>query len=336
MKYFIANLLALPGLNRTLVKGLRDQKAFMQNTVLKDIEEIKRHQDDSLNEADFKKITEYYGFAVPAILGEGFCLLRGKEMAFHERYAMTYLGALTGLFDDFFDVKKTSVTHIRELVDHPDEQLAENSHELLFVRFFRKALEHIHDFHRLTKSINNVFDAQILSKKQTGKVIEREEIQQITLLKGGFSLLFYRSALDEPVGLMEEKMLFSLGGISQLENDLFDVYKDFCNGIKTLATTENSIVRLRKYYKRLVEETFALVHLTSFSDERKIMFLRFIALIVSRGSVCLDLLEKREKATNHVFSLPEYTRQELICDMEKPGNRIKLLSYYLKCKTLPE
>ncbi len=336
MKYFIANLLALPGLNRTLVKGLRDQKAFMQNTVLKDIEEIKRHQDDSLNEADFKKITEYYGFAVPAILGEGFCLLRGKEMALHERYAMTYLGALTGLFDDFFDVKKTSVTHIRELVDHPDEQLAENSHELLFVRFFRKALEHIHDFHRLTKSINNVFDAQILSGKQTSQAIERDEIQQITLLKGGFSLLFYRSALDEPVGLSEEKMLFSLGGISQLENDLFDVYKDYCNGIKTLATTENKIGNLRKYYTGLMEETFALVHLTSFPDEHKKKFLRFIALIISRGFVCLDLLEKREKATNHVFSLPEYKRPELICDMDKPGNKIKLFSHYAKCYTEPK
>ena len=206
---------------------------------------------------------------------------------------------------------------------------------MLFVRFLRKALEHIHDFDRLTKSINNVFDAQILSRKQTGQAIERDEIQQITLLKGGFSLLFYRSALDEPVGLMEEKMLFSLGGISQLENDLFDVYKDFCNDIKTLATTEKSIGRLRKYYKGLMEETFALVHMTSFSDERKIMFLRFIALIVSRGFVCLDLLEKREKATNHVFSLPQYTRHQLICDMEKPGNRIRLFNYYLKSKTLP-
>ncbi|MBK6964769.1 MAG: hypothetical protein IPH20_12720 [Bacteroidales bacterium] len=115
-------------------------------------------------------------------------------------------------------------------------------------------------------------------------------------------------------------MLFSLGGISQLENDLFDVYKDFCNGIKTLATTENSIVRLRKYYKGLVEETFALVHLTSFPDEHKKKFLRFIALIISRGFVCLDLLENR-KGNESCFSLPEYKRHELICDMDKPGNK---------------
>lgn len=308
----------------------------MQNTILKDIEEIKKNQDSSLSEEDFKKITQYYGFAVPAILGEGFCLLRGKGMTPHERYAMTYLGALTGLFDDFFDVKKTSVTHIRELVDHPDENLAENSHELLFVRFFKKALGNISDFIRFTKSINNVFDAQILSGKQTGPAIERDEIQQITLLKGGFSLLFYRSALDEPAGLTEEKMLFSLGGISQLENDLFDVYKDYCNGIKTLATTENKISNLRKYYKVLMEETFALVHLTNFPLKQKKMFLRFIALIIGRGFVCLDLLEKREKATNHVFSLPEYKRHELICDMDKPGNRIKLLNYYVKCNTKPK
>ncbi|MHC1776552.1 MAG: hypothetical protein AB9834_14200 [Lentimicrobium sp.] len=335
MKNYLSNLLALPDLKSTMVKGLRDQKEFMQKTILKDLEEIKQHQDGSLSDSDFRKITEYYGFAVPAILGEGFCLLRGKAMNHHERSAMTYLGALTGLFDDFFDVKKTSVTHIRELVDHPDEHVAEDSHELLFVRFFKKALENISDLNRFTRSVNNVFEAQILSGKQTGSAIERDEIQQITLFKGGFSLLFYRGALDEPVGLTEEKMLFSLGGISQLENDLFDVYKDYSNGIKTLATTENKIGNLRKYYRGLMEEAFALVHLTSFPDKHKKRFLRFIALIISRGFVCLDLLEKMEKATNRVFSLPDYKRHELICDMEKPGNGIKLINYYAKCNPEP-
>jgi hypothetical protein len=83
----------------------------------------------------------------------------------------------------------------------------------------------------------------------------------------------------------------------------------------------------------LMEETFALVYLTGFPAANKKKFLRFIALIISRGFVCLDLLEKRENTTNHVFTLPEYKRDELICDMEQPGNRMKLLCYYLKCNT---
>ncbi len=332
MENYISNILTLPGLIRSMSDGFRIQKRFLQDTIFTDIEEIKRVLDDSLSVRDFNKITEYYGFAVPAILGEGFCLLRGKEMSTAERNAMTYTGALTGLFDDFFDEKRTSVAHIRALVDRPDEQLAGNAHELLFVRFFRKALVNISDLSRFRRNIDHVFNAQILSAKQAGEVIDKDEIQQITLQKGGFSLLFYRSALEEPAGSAEENMLFSLGGLSQLENDLFDVWKDYRNGIKTLVTTEKRINNLREFYTLLVEETFALVEQTSFAKENRKRFLRFIALIISRGFVCLDFLEKSERTTNHIFSLPEYKREALICDMEKPWNKLKLINYYAKCR----
>lgn len=70
---YIYNLVLLPGLYQSLVKGLRYQKQFMLKTIAIDIEEIKREQDGSLNDTDFKKITDYYGYAVAAILGEAFC-----------------------------------------------------------------------------------------------------------------------------------------------------------------------------------------------------------------------------------------------------------------------
>ncbi|MBK6964770.1 MAG: hypothetical protein IPH20_12725 [Bacteroidales bacterium] len=42
----------------------------------------------------------------------------------------------------------------------------------------------------VNKKYQQCFDAQILSGKQTSQAIERDEIQQITLLKGGFSCCF--------------------------------------------------------------------------------------------------------------------------------------------------
>jgi len=65
-----------------------------------------------LQQGMLKKIHTYYGLSVPAFLGEYFCLLRGKMMSDSERYPLTYLGALTGFFDDFFDEKNTPNDHI--------------------------------------------------------------------------------------------------------------------------------------------------------------------------------------------------------------------------------
>jgi len=76
------------------------------------------------------------------------------------------------------------------------------------------------------------------SKKQ---VYQNNKYGLITYFKGSVSLLFYHSALDEAVPESEEKMLCALGQLLQLVNDIFDVYKDRQNNIKTLVTDAHQI-----------------------------------------------------------------------------------------------
>ena len=326
---YIYNLGLLPGLYQSLVKGLRYQKQFMQKTIAIDIEEIKRDQDGSLNDTDFKKITGYYGYAVPAILGEAFCILRGTGMTERERCALTYLGALTGLFDDFFDEKNTPKNHIRELLDNPQESLARTSHEMLFVRFFIKALENSGNRNLLMNSFYEVYNAQVLSKKQSLPQVVRQEIESITTQKGGISLLFYRSVLDGDISEKEKVLVYNLGSLFQLENDIFDVYKDYKSEIRTLATIETKISNLRQTFTLMMDTTILSLGATDFALENKKKFWRFISLILLEGFVCLDFLEKNEKKTNGIFSPKDYNRSDLVCDMEKISNRARLLAYFL-------
>ena len=156
---YVANLLALPSIKNAFVQGLKQQRTFMQQTIDIDLQDIQKNIDDSLSEKDFKKINDYYGYAVPAILGEAFCLLRGQAMITRERHAMTYLGALTGLFDDFFDEKKTSKEHIKVLLDAPDESNAMNAHQRLIIRLFRHALAHLDEPEVLKSYCDQVYDA---------------------------------------------------------------------------------------------------------------------------------------------------------------------------------
>lgn len=329
----LSNLIKLPGLLQTVLRSSKVQKRFINQTLYFDIEQSKRENDNSLNESDFRKITNYYGFAVPAILGEGFCLLRGKEMSERERNALTYLGALTGLFDDFFDEKELSENYLKNLMDRPESAEVSNSNERLFVKFAQKALKNTSDIDGLKMASLKVYEAQVLSKKQKETAISQEKIKDITLQKGGYSILFYRSVFQQAADDTERQMLYYLGGIGQLENDIFDIYKDYTNGIKTLATTTTHIEELRKVYHSLMEKTIDLVYRTNFSLKSKKKFLRFVALIVARGFVCLDFLEKNEEKTNHTFLLKEYKKKDLICDMGTVKNNMKLINYYLKSDT---
>ncbi len=326
--------MALPFLYFSFNKNLKYQKKYIEKTLLLDIEEIKKIKDSSLDNKDFKKITDYYGLAVTAILGESYCSLRAEKMSEKERYATTYLGGLTGLFDDFFDKKEISENHILRLIDKVFEITAINANEILFLKFYRKALENAKDANLLKSYFFKVFDAQVLSKKQFLNETTAEEIKKITFLKGGISLLFYWSVFSDCSNEEEENLIFKMGSLGQLENDIFDVYKDYQEGIKTLLTIETKISNIKKMYASLFEEIILLIQQINYPVKNKRKFLRFISFVICRGFVCLDMLEKNEKFTDHVFKLSAYNRKDLICDMENPLNFIKLIHYYAKTSVL--
>ncbi len=325
----VEKIFTLPVLISQFRRNSKKQQEYIKDTLAIDIREIRKDNDNTLTEKDFKKIFRYYGSAVPSVLGEGYCLLRGKNMTYDERYRLTYMGALTGLFDDMFDEKDTDESHIKKLVNNPSESVAANCHEKLFIRFYEKVLE-TGNSDLVKESLNKVFNAQVLSKKQKAPGIKKEDIRYITLEKGGTSLLFYRCAFPEPVSESESRMLYHLGGLGQLENDIFDIYKDYQENIRTLATTATRVCNLRADYESLMHDVFKMVNQTDYPPGNRKRFSRFISLVSSRGLVCLDHLQKLEILSNGIFDIPSYSRENLICDMEKSGNHLKLIRYYLK------
>jgi hypothetical protein len=121
----------------------------------------------------------------------------------------------------------------------------------------------------------------------------------------------------------------------QLENDIFDIYKDHLDGIKTLATTETKIDNLRNFYRSLLEDVLLAADKTTFPEKNKKKFIDIILMIICRGFVCLDMLEKNEKRSNNVFTINNYGRKDLICDMEKPLNILKTVDYFARYNIKP-
>jgi len=314
-----------------VISDINRQKEFIQKKISPLLEEAKKTADGSLDENDLKKITGYYGLAVPAILGEAFCALRGKKMTDKERLSSTCQGAMTGLGDDFFDKQRLSEAALKDFIERPEQFYGNTASEKLFLHFYKTALANAPKAELMQEQIYRVFHAQLLSKQQAGTGLSYEVIKDTTLRKGAESLLFYRTAFENPLKPNEEKMLYGLGGLMQLSNDIFDVYKDQQNGIRTLITTAKKIKELRFLYAALLETGIEAAYRSGYSKNNVRKFLGIISIgIFSRCYVCMDQFEKNEKRTGGVFDLKQYQRKDLICDMDTAVNKWKSLSYHLK------
>ena len=326
----IDNLLALPSLIFFLRKSYKRQQKFMKKGILSELEEFLQTHDHDFSTHDINKISNYYGLSVP-LTGDIYFLLRGKEMSEQERTALTYLGGLTGLFDDFFDEEQTDLEHIKELISNPRIDICKTAREKLFVQFYLKALVNS-DEKTLKKYFEKVYHAQIASLKQKNERLTNDEILEITEQKGGVSLLFYRSVLGGELNEIERAFCYKLGLLGQLENDIFDVYKDHKAGIQTLVTTTASIDPIHSLFLQTIKEVMELIEQMNYPLKNRQLFIRMIMIIASRGIVCLDQLKRLEK--NAVFNISIYDRNQLICDMESFDKIIIWFKYYLQATTI--
>ncbi|HMK02795.1 MAG TPA: hypothetical protein VK489_01335 [Ferruginibacter sp.] len=323
--------LQAPILVNTLLQNLRAQKKFIQQNIIPVLGEARKNNDGSIEENDLKKITGYYGLAVPAILGEAFCVLKGRKMTGKERLTSTCQGAMTGLFDDFFDKQRLSDEGLKEFLLNPGTVTGNSTAEKLFLYFYATALANAPQPNLMQEKLYRVYQAQVLSKEQARPGLVYEQIKDITLLKGAESLIFYRTAFENPPDIKEEKMLFCLGGLMQLSNDIFDVYKDQQQGIHTLVTTAKKIKDLRLLFSSLLEIGYAAAYKTAYTRKNIKSFLSIISLgIFSRCFVCLDQLEKLEARSGNVFEPARYKRNDLVCDMDKTANKLRSLGYHLR------
>jgi hypothetical protein len=326
-----ANSLQAPFLVSGILRDLRTQKGFIQKHILPHLNEAMRNNDGSIEENDIKKITGYYGLAVPAILGEAFCVLRGKRMNDKERFTSTCQGAMTGLFDDFFDKQRLSDKALMEFLLNPTGTTAESANENLFLHFYVTALANAHDTKLMQEKLYRVYHAQVLSKEQSAPGLTYEQVKDITLQKGAESLIFYRTAFANPTDIREEKMLYCLGGLMQLSNDIFDVYKDHQQKIFTLVTTAKKIRELRTLFSTLLKIGYAAAYKTNYPRKNVKHFLSILSLgIFSRCYVCLDQLEKLETRSGNSFEPSKYKRKDLVCDMDTAANKLRSLRYHLR------
>lgn len=241
------------------------------------------------------------------------CTLRGVAPSDSEKKRAHHLAALIPLLDDLSDTLGMSSQEIRNLVlqDHPTDgkmSLVKKLYQTLVVECGQG----------FVRCIDQAALAQDESMKQTQTDILREdELRTITANKGSLSLLLYRQILSHPEEKGEVEAIAQLGFLLQYLNDMFDIFKDRNEKQQTLFTVYSNMTARQNEFEEILHSLSRNIMQLPYPQKNKIKCLAQLFTVTSRGFVLMNQLLACQKSTSDKFELHSYTRQQLVCDMEK-------------------
>lgn len=287
-----------------------------------------------LSPAALQKIKKYYCMGVP-ITCASYASIYGRKLTDTEREYATLTGIITPLIDDFTDEKTLSNADLASLTNEPDGYVAKTLEEEVVKSILSTLVEKVKSPEGFLHSLKKTIQSQHWSAKQMDPTTSREELLAISLEKGAWSHIFFHYLNNEVPTADTIDALHLMGGLLQMSNDIFDVYKDYQEGIYTFANTCLDYKELEKYYvkkcRRFCEETRLLPYRKNDLE----FFILFMASIMGRGIVALRMLQQLQQSIGGgALPIGKLERKQLICDMEKPINMIKTawFTYGIVCK----
>jgi hypothetical protein len=123
---------------------------------------------------------------------------------------------------------------------------------------------------------------------------------------------------------------YTLGGLIQMTNDLYDTYKDTQEGIRTFANQLNNIDEIAAIYQSQKLTLKQKIKQLPINEKRRAAFSILISLIPSFGDVAIQQLKRLQSNSDTLPNFRDVKRKNLIIDMEKPINIIRLMKFAYK------
>lgn len=301
------------------------------NRLFKELNQILKTEKHSLSK-DLKKRILFYTSQC-YISASWTCALRGEVLTKKEKKNVIYLGAITPILDDLTDSLRITSAEILDLLKNINNG---EQYEIIIAKYLYKQLQNMHN-----EYFNIVFEESLISQDASilqleERSLSENELRKIACNKGSMYVLLYRAVLDTPLKSGEKEALISLGYALQQTNDMFDIYKDYINKQQTLFTNSKDINKNYLDYQSTISKIISQFYVLDFNKKKIEKCLIEISTITSRGMVCLNQLLLLQ-GNRPDFNVANFTRKQLICDMEKVYNIIKSLSFsvqfYKKIKT---
>jgi hypothetical protein len=308
-----------------VVHELLQQQKFNRSFLSSYLFDLEKKYQGKFSDEQRFKIEKYYGKLIAPILCGTYKMLYGEKITENERKRATLFGILTPLGDDLFDVYHLPIEKITQLTFEPANYEA--------TLFAEKVVKEIQGF--LLKSVPNrteyiaaskdVLDLQVATAAQIDSKIPYELLEEITFRKGAVSVIIYHQILNEAANQQMIVIINEVGGLYQLGNDLFDVYKDTRDGIYTIPNTCKDFSALRDLFLNKVKKMNQLISALSYERDQKEKFSIIINSINARSLVAIDEWIKFYEKHGTDVNLKSFERKALIIDMEKPAMFLKWL-----------
>lgn len=244
------------------------------------------------------------------------CTLRGYKPTKDEVVRSHRLAALIPLLDDLSDTHHMSSSEIRKYV--LTDNVTDGKIDLVKKLYNSLVSECGESF---VQCIDTAALAQDASMKQMQpEVISENELHEITYNKGSLSLLLYRKILSHAEVEGESEAISQLGYLLQYLNDMFDIFKDRNEKQQTLFTKYPDIKAREKEFSEILYSVKSQIMNLPSSPKNKRNCLAQLYTVTSRGNVMMNQLLQCEELTHNTFLIESYTRQQLVCDMEKWEN----------------
>lgn len=319
---------------RNVYKEIQVQKKFNQSFLIPYLNELERKYNGKFLPEQRNKILNYYGLFITSFLCSSYKRLYSLKLSPEERKRATLFGILTPVGDDLFDIDKLDVDSIREITFHPENYHATSfsSHIAKEIQtFLLQTVPHKTEYLQASK---NVLDIQIETTRQTAPNLPKEETERITFTKGAVSVIIYHQTLDQAATPEMLEVLFYIGSLYQLGNDIFDLYKDVRDKIYTLVNTCENYKSFRKSFLARVTEQNNHIMKLAFPEKNKKEFCIVMNTINARSMVALDQFVRQQKKVGGKIDWWQLQRKDMIVDMEMPKNFLKWMYYIWKLPRL--
>ena len=309
----------------------RELRRYLQKDFGKDLNFPDTVRKEYFYHSPFYNRTKQYMHA-NHFFGELMCLLRGKTIQADERKRFANLSSCAPIFDDFFE-KEYNLEHIHQLLHLPDPSKTKNEEELLAVHFLNNILSSIQEKEEFIKVAEELFQAQKDSKTQTDAELTNRQLLDISIRKGGYSGLMYAHLLNDSRDCEFLEIAYDLGSFGQLMDDVFDIYDDAKEGLRTFANQCQTVAEMEQIVNAHQRKILDKVRLLSNKNYETQHFLKVFQIFASTIELAFNHYKKIE-AEQHTtpFQCLNLSRKTWIIDMEKPANIWRL--FHLSVQSL--
>lgn len=306
------------------VKLYMDYKRVLKYTkqLLKEVKPKFQNWDVLIDAENQRRMRGY--ILIQTLWTAGFCLLRGERIKDNELKAIVNISALAPLYDDFFDKVEMPSQKIHALVNTPFDYKPDSEIEMLFLEFSKRIHENVHDVPFYLENAKNVFKAQYESKKLVSEnLLDRDFVREVAFNKGGKTVICMCNLLNEKLSNEEYKLMHQLGGVAQYLDDIFDLREDYLEGRQTLANPIQNASSLKRSFLDEIKNFKRNLEISAYTKSDKMAFFVPISYILGATLLCTRRYELLEQKTNGEFKIEEYSREDLVVDMDLWSNRIK-------------